>query len=224
MAKYEKVKTGDGSETFRNTEIDECYHTKSGSFHEALEKHVRPSRIVEIAKKNSSVVIGDACFGLGYNTLMALHHIRKECPGCNIKIIAFENDPALMEEASRLTFDKTYEQEATIIKSMLKPPYQYFSSDFQGSVWVGDLAKMLMYVPDDTFDVIFYDPFSPKKQPEMWSEELFRQAYRSMRQGGRLTTYSCARIVRDNMKKAGFAVEDGPCIGRRSPSTIAVKK
>ena len=38
-----------------------------------------------------------------------------------------------------------------------------------------------------------------------------------------LATYSCARIVRDNLKEAGFEVFDGPSVGRRAPSTIAKK-
>ncbi|PIN80139.1 hypothetical protein COV16_01405 [Candidatus Woesearchaeota archaeon CG10_big_fil_rev_8_21_14_0_10_34_8] len=42
-----------------------------------------------------------------------------------------------------------------------------------------------------------------------------------MKEGGVLATYSCARKVRDALKNAGFSVKDEPCVGRRSPSTIA---
>ena len=44
-----------------------------------------------------------------------------------------------------------------------------------------------------------------------------------MNKKGILTTYSCARQVRENLKKAGFIVKDGPCVGRRAPATIALK-
>jgi tRNA U34 5-methylaminomethyl-2-thiouridine-forming methyltransferase MnmC len=43
-----------------------------------------------------------------------------------------------------------------------------------------------------------------------------------MKKGAMMSTYSCARIVRDNLKNAGFEVKNGPIIGRRSPSTIAI--
>ena len=65
--------------------------------------------------------------------------------------------------------------------------------------------------------------FRRKRIGEMWTEELFKEVYRVMKKNGKLSTYSCARVVRDNMKKAGFIVKDGPIVGRRSPSTIAIK-
>jgi tRNA U34 5-methylaminomethyl-2-thiouridine-forming methyltransferase MnmC len=45
-----------------------------------------------------------------------------------------------------------------------------------------------------------------------------------MKPNSRLATYSCARVVRDNLKNAGFQIFDGPKLWRRGPSTIAVKK
>jgi len=38
-----------------------------------------------------------------------------------------------------------------------------------------------------------------------------------------LATYSCARIVRENMSKANLFYDDGPIVGRRGPGTIAKK-
>ena len=44
-----------------------------------------------------------------------------------------------------------------------------------------------------------------------------------MKPGAKLSTYSCAKSVRQNMIAAGFNVLDGPAIGRKSPATIAKK-
>ena len=60
-----------------------------------------------------------------------------------------------------------------------------------------------------------------KKNPELWTEEFFKQLRKLIKPDGILTTYSCAGNVRRNLKAAGFQVKDGPCVGRRSPSTIA---
>jgi tRNA U34 5-methylaminomethyl-2-thiouridine-forming methyltransferase MnmC len=57
----------------------------------------------------------------------------------------------------------------------------------------------------------------------MWTNEFFIDIRNKMKENGRLSTYSCARFVRDNLRQAGFIVKDGPIIGRKSPSTIAVK-
>ena len=72
-------------------------------------------------------------------------------------------------------------------------------------------------------DIVFLDPFSPKVCPELWEEEFIKNISRKMKPGAVLTTYSCARIVRDNLKKAGLTVTDGPRIGRRGPSSVAKK-
>ncbi|MBT5419293.1 MAG: hypothetical protein HOK80_00225, partial [Candidatus Cloacimonetes bacterium] len=91
-------------------------------------------------------------------------------------------------------------------------------------VLLGDALQKIDDLPNDVFDRVFFDPFSPKKQPEMWSKELFQKIYSKMRVGAKLSTYSCAKQVRKNMMNAGFKVIDGPIIGRKSPATIAIKE
>ena len=90
-------------------------------------------------------------------------------------------------------------------------------------VLLGDAAEMVKGLEDDYFDAVFFDPFSPKTSPEMWSVELFKEMYRVMKDSGILATYSCARIVRENMSEAGLVYDDGPIVGRRGPGTVAWK-
>ena len=74
------------------------------------------------------------------------------------------------------------------------------------------------------FDIAFLDAFSLKKQPEMWQQGFIDNIYSVMSEKSVLTTYSCAKQVRKALQNAGFNVMDGPRIGRKSPSTIAVKE
>ena len=46
----DKIITADGSVTYRDLDLDECYHTQSGALTEALEKHVVPSGMLEFVK------------------------------------------------------------------------------------------------------------------------------------------------------------------------------
>ena len=55
------------------------------------------------------------------------------------------------------------------------------------------------------------------------TEELFTEMYRVMKNSAILATYSCARLGRDNMAKANLVYDNGPCVGRRGPGTIATK-
>ena len=57
----------------------------------------------------------------------------------------------------------------------------------------------------------------------MWTKEFLTGMFRVLKNTGILATYSCARMVRDNLKAAGFMYDDGPIVGRRGPGTIAFK-
>ena len=85
---------------------------------------------------------------------------------------------------------------------------------------VGDARETIHDVATKV-DVVFFDPFSPKKQPELWTVDVFKAIKQRMRPGGVLATYSCAKVVRENLEKAGFDVQDSVVIGRRGPATVA---
>ena len=72
-------------------------------------------------------------------------------------------------------------------------------------------------------DFVFFAPFSPAIQPEMWNSDFFRKIYSHMSKDAKLSTYSFARNVREALSQAGFSVMSGPILGRRSPSLIAHK-
>ena len=194
------VITGDGSKTFFNEEYQETYHSKTGAVEEAVKKFVEP------VKDKVRPRILDICFGLGYNSAAALG-VFEEC-----YIIGIENDAKVIREIQDAPFRHYNEiQLATQGKSS------------RVEIRVADARKDIKKLDAESFDIVFLDPFSPKKCPELWSEAFFRDIFRIMKPGGILTTYSCARTVRENLRNAGFQVRDGPKVGRRGPSTIAPK-
>lgn len=234
MANISKVMTDDGSITFYNSKVDETYHTKSGALDEALRKHVIPTGVVKLSDKQSEIVIGDVCFGLGYNSLVAITEIRKNNPDCHIQIFAFENDYEILNEITNLKLDDLHSYALGAISQLVsKESLIEESSDYNIHVfsdegltitlYVGDVLTCLPKLTNNVLDVVFFDPFSPKKHPELWSEEIFASVHRTMKSGSLLSTYSCARVVRDNLRSVGFIVKDGPSVGRRAPSTIAFK-
>lgn len=60
---------------------------------------------------------------------------------------------------------------------------------------------------DAAFDVIYFDAFGPKTQPELWTTDVFDRMHRALRPGGVLVTYCAKGSVRRNMLAAGFTVE-----------------
>ncbi len=210
-----KITTADGSETFYNDEVGDVYHTKSGAVEEAFLKYAEPARIAELAK-SGNVRILDICFGLGYNSCAALDRALEANPDCNIRIVGLENDGRILEKINEMDPSlKNYRIMKEVAGKM-----EYSKGNISISLLMGDARKTIKTINEE-FDAVFLDPFSPAKQPDLWQADFFRDIRERMKNGGMLATYSYARMVRDNLRAAGFIVSDGPKVGRRSPSTLA---
>ena len=62
----------------------------------------------------------------------------------------------------------------------------------------------------DLFDLIYFDAFGARVQPELWTEEVFTLMYRALKKDGVLVTYSAKGSVRRAMQAVGFVVERLP--------------
>ncbi len=215
----QKIITPDGSITFYNPDFDEAYHSKSGAKEEAMKKFIEPCQIKELAKKGHIKLL-DVCFGLGYNTAAAIDVALQENPSCSVEVVGLEKDKTILQEIPAL--DNSFACYG-MLKECIQNGYSYNKQNIQIKIILGDALETIKQVTGE-FDAVFFDPFSPKKCSALWSGELFCDIYQRMRKESRLATYSCARIVRDNLKSVGFAVLDGPKLWRRGPSTIGVKR
>ena len=217
-----EVATKDGSITFYNEQFGEHYHSRSGAIEEALEKYVKPSNIIELARKESEVVIFDICFGLGYNTLMALHEIKKVNPCCKITVLVFENHKEILQKISGINLGYSkYNLIKQSINNLMDDKLTTTSDNVTITFYLGDAVSEIHKVKQKA-DAVFFDPFSMKKCPEMWSVEFFKEIRKRMKTGARLTNFTCSKLARSQMERAGFKVIDGPYVGRNTPSTIAV--
>ncbi|MGM5485377.1 MAG: tRNA (5-methylaminomethyl-2-thiouridine)(34)-methyltransferase MnmD [Nanobdellota archaeon] len=199
-----KIITNDGSVTFWRNDIGESYHTNSGAEEEAVKKYIEPS--LEKHTTKGRIRILDVCFGLGYNTAAALDRLD------DVEVVALENDKEILSKIKEIesSFD-SYDK----IKEAAEKLY-YEDEKVKINIILGDALETIRDL-DGKFDFIFHDPFSATEK--LWSYEMFEEL--SKRCKGVLTTYRCARRVRENLKKAGFTVEDVEPVGRKAPSTIA---
>ena len=214
-----KVLTADQSETFLNEEVNESYHSYTGAVEEALRKYAEPTKIRELAK-SGHIRILDCFFGMGYNSAMAISVALEENPACKIEVIGLELDSEIVSKIQEVNpnipFFKHY-------KRLHSENLTFTEDNVSVKLVLGDVRETTKSLNDNHFDAVFWDPFSPKTSPEMWSEGLFKEMFRVMKDSGILATYSCARLGRDNMAKANLIYDDGPLVGRRGPGTIATK-
>ncbi|MFT4283049.1 MAG: MnmC family methyltransferase [Candidatus Woesearchaeota archaeon] len=206
--------TDDGSPSFRNFLFDEPYHSKAGALLEAEKKY---SLALSIWEKENPVVF-DVCFGLGYNTAVALRHLKRGV------FICFENDVEILKKVLEI---KSVILEFDIIKNFIKAFLEgkntFVYKDFKFIMLLGDVREEIKKVSYKA-DFVFFDPFSPKKHPALWEKNFLLDVFKSMKKGSKLATYSYARSTRENFELVGFSLKDGPVVGRRSPSLICLKQ
>ena len=207
--------TDDGSPSFRNFLFDEPYHSKVGALLEADEKYSKALKVWEV--KNP--IIFDVCFGLGYNLAVALKYVESGTFYC------FENDEVILKKILEL---ESPIKEFDIIKNFIKNYFDnnndvFIYKNFKFVLLLGDVREKIKQA-DLKADFVFFDPFSPKKHPELWDINFIQDIYEKTKMGGKLATYSYARSTRESFSNVGFTLFDGPVIGRRSPSLICIKQ
>ncbi|MEK6937429.1 MAG: MnmC family methyltransferase [Nanoarchaeota archaeon] len=217
----QKFITADGTETFLNEQVQETYHSQTGAVEEALKKYAVPCKIAELARSNGKIKILDVCSGMGYNGAMAIDVALEANPDCEIEVIGLEYDPKTIQWIQEVNPPiKCY----VWFKQLNPQKLEFQQGKVQVKFILGDARETCKRLPPEYFDAIFFDPFSPKPAPEMWSKEFFEGMYRVIKTTGILATFSCARMARENMAAAGFMYDDGPIVaGRRGPGTIATK-
>ena len=84
---------------------------------------------------------------------------------------------------------------------------QEISNNFTLKKIKGDITKQEI---SGDYDLIFFDAFGPDKQPEMWTDEVFRKIAEITVHNGILLTYSVKGEVKRTLRKNGFKVNRLP--------------
>lgn len=217
---YEFCITGDSSITIRDSLYQEHMHSTSGAYEEALYKHVIPSRVLDLNKDEISIL--DIGFGLGYTILACFHSAMKIQVNKKISIVSLEMKNDLESILNFITFD----DDRQIVYDFIKKAYSGEENSFNNfycSVRIGDARILINDICEMKFDAIFHDPYSPAKNPELWTVEFFSRIYKIMEDRAILTTYSSSPKIRRAMIEAGFKIGRGPQVGPKREGTLAAK-
>jgi len=214
----EFVETADGSYTCHSKQFDECYHsTKDGAFKESLKKHIEPAfSLIDSSKVKLTIL--DICFGLGYNTLTTLYYVKKNAFNYKLHIVSPEFDESLVRSLDKFPYPQTLKSFKPIVSEISKTG-SYEDENIRIDVVFGD-AREFLKSTDLTFDIVYQDAFSPKKNPLLWTKEYFADLSKHLTNDAIITTYSSATPVRMGMVENSLFVYEPPSSDVRS-GTIA---
>ncbi|MEI7504002.1 MAG: tRNA (5-methylaminomethyl-2-thiouridine)(34)-methyltransferase MnmD [Paludibacter sp.] len=195
--------TEDGSHTLFVPEIDECYHSTHGAVQES--RHI----FIEAALKKcdkSEIRVLEIGFGTGLNAFLTL--VEAERSGKQIHYTSLEKFPVSIEKALLLNYPEEIDSEERVaFELMHTSPWNVevqILANFSLKKIETDFTKHKFI---EMFDVVYFDAFSPEKQPEMWTEQRFESLFAHCNGGAILTTYCAKGVVRRAMQAAGFVVE-----------------
>ncbi len=192
--------TADGSPTLYVPELNEHYHSLHGAMQESDFVFIN-NALGRITGRYIKVF--EVGFGTGLNALLCclesenkkkeiLYHSAEKFPvEKNIldELGNFYNTNAHMWELYKRITGCEWENDVDI-------------TDFFTLRKINtDIAS---YYTSEIYDAIFYDAFSPRAQPEMWTVDIFCKIAGMMKPGAVLSTYSAKGQVRRNIISAGL--------------------
>ncbi len=217
---YELCITGDSSITVLDTAYQEHMHSISGAYEEALYKHVFPSKVLNLNK--DEITILDIGFGLGYTILACFNSAMKLHVNKKITIVSLE----MKNDLEALLNSIRFNDERQILYDFIRKSYngiEHAFNNYYCTVRIGDARKLINDMNNKQFDAVFHDPYSPAKNPELWTVEFFSKIYNLMEDHAILTTYSSSPKIRRAMVEAGFKIGKGPQGGPKREGTLAAK-
>ena len=195
------IKTEDGSSSIYNALLDETYHSTHGALQES--NHVFINHGLHLLKSENKAIL-EVGFGTGLNA--ALTYLQSLKSDITINYTALEPYPLPIE----IIYEVAAGYPQTIAETMIllsqseggKPIS--VSSNF---IFTLHLTQLQAFNFTHTYDLIYFDAFGYRVQPELWSDEIFRKMYASLKPNGVLVTYAATGAVRRSMLAAGFTVE-----------------
>ena len=202
------VRTGDGSKTIQLPHWGEQYHSMHGALQEAY--HVFIGHGLDLFS-NRGLNLLEIGFGTGLNALITL----AEAPVRNLSIryTTLEAFPVVEEEWAQLEYNRLLGKEASWkehFEQLHRAPWGDecpITSCFTLQKLKIDIRK---FASEPAFDLVYFDAFGARVQPELWTEAIFQKMHGALHPGGYLVTYSAKGSVRRAMQKAGFRVERLP--------------
>lgn len=200
----EIIQTLDGSTTIHLKEWDECYHSKHGAIQEA--QHVFIKNGLSLFP-NQSVSILEIGFGTGLNAFISflessklnqsINYVGVEAYPVNAtEVLAMNYVDELNAKSQKEVFEKMHESKwdekiELTAEFKLTKRKQFFDE-------IDDIEQ---------FDLIYFDAFGYRVQPELWSTAIFQKMYTALRPGGKLVTYAARGVVKRSMIEVGLTVE-----------------
>lgn len=197
------VVTADGSVTLKRPDLEETYHSIHGAVQESMHVFIQAG-LNYVLHNKSNLKILEMGFGTGLNAYLTAVEIQNTIN--NIEYIAIEKFPLANETYDKLNYalDK---KNRVLWENICFSEWNQLNEvvpNFSLNKIESDLYN---FSTEKKFDLVYYDAFGPRVQPELWTQEVFEKIFSFMNDSGVLVTYCAKGEVKRNLKACGFSLE-----------------
>lgn len=211
--------TLDGSNTLTDEKLGETYHSVNGAVQESMLVFIQ-NGLKALGGDKKNIAVFEMGFGTGLNALLSCVHKPKDIL---ISYYCIEAFPVAGELLKQMRYEGL-SREKELYHSIIDAPFGTWKNVSPQFLLRKEKAEFLKAgLPANFFDVIYYDAFAPKVQPELWTLECMQKCHHILKPGGLLVTYCAQGEFKRNLKAAGFRVEELPGPPGKRVMTRAVK-
>lgn len=217
--------TDDGSRTLLDSSSKVAFHSASGALSETRHVYFRNSGVQQRISDGVETSVLEVGLGTAMGLLLTLgaardretklHYTALERTWLPAKLIRQLNPWAWTEH--RDLVDRYLDWRNQIPDNPTDGCYRW-QVDPHCKVII-HIGTALRWAPNDQnrYDAIYFDPFDPSVDADLWSPKMLQRMHDALALDGRLVSYCVKRSVRDTLRACGFEAQSvpGPKNGKR---------
>ena len=217
--------TDDNSRTLMHPETGVAFHSASGALAETRHVYLHNSGVQKRLENGGEAKVLEIGLGTGMGMLLTVN--AAVSGQGRLEYHALESDWLCGEIVRELDLER-HLSHPDVCEHYLAwrdqfgtdpKPGSYvwrFSPEISATVHHHD-ARIFSFPEPIQFDAIYFDPFAPAVNPELWSVEFLGSMKKLLIGGGHLVTYCVNRRVKDALLACGYEIRclPGPVGGKR---------
>jgi tRNA U34 5-methylaminomethyl-2-thiouridine-forming methyltransferase MnmC len=211
----------DGSHTLYSENFHQHFHNPNGAISESRHVFFDTPNISERLLKSDSFHIFELGFGTGLNLLLLMEQLCKMDSVPDVTIHSVEAYPLKLDQAIKLNYpDKLELTNAAELLACIFRDLRFGNNTFQlkknvqFNLFIGSFEEFPD--PEHHFDMIFFDPFSPDVNPDLWTAHTFGKLASWSKPDVLLSTYGASSAGRAAMAASGWKIARAPgALGKR---------
>ncbi|GLX77446.1 tRNA 5-methylaminomethyl-2-thiouridine biosynthesis bifunctional protein MnmC [Thalassotalea insulae] len=204
-------------------QFDDIYFDTESGFQQSEQVFINGNQIKQqLLANQGEFVIGETGFGTGLNFLLTLHlylKLAKQHKLPKLHFISTEKYPLTRQQLAQSL--RCFEQLTDEVNILLdcypeqlnqRLDVNIVTNKVALTIYLGDATDSLSQIllPRKSPGLVnawYLDGFSPAKNPEMWTPELFQQMARLSKPQATISTFTVAGFIRRGLQQAGFRLE-----------------